>query len=274
VSNTGGVMEGKLHFAFAPIFKAKPMRPIAPLLIGLVTGLLLVPASAAKAQTAAPKPTQVRKALGSAPLASAVDVPLYFKLVRGTLEPGASVTFSTEDGFVYVSAGELKVEGAQQASLGKGEALYVARQAAVVFRAGGAGPAGFLHFILQREADLRSGSGANAKGLHVLHQSAAPIPGLQAGPHEFLLFQNTFMPHTPANPPHRRSGAALYYVLSGQGEIRFEGKTELRSTGAIQYEPNTFVHQWGNPNDTPMVLVRMNISREGAPFVIFESAPK
>ena len=47
-----------------------------------------------------------------------------------------------------------------------------------------------------------------------------------------------------------------------------EGKTETKPTGSRLFEPYGMVHQWGNPGDTPLVLLQANISPEGVPAVI------
>jgi mannose-6-phosphate isomerase-like protein (cupin superfamily) len=68
---------------------------------------------------------------------------------------------------------------------------------------------------------------------------------------------------------HHRSGAALYRVLSGTGTIHLQGKDEPRSAGAVQYEPNGFIHTWENAGKVPLVLLQANISAEGAPEIIW-----
>jgi quercetin dioxygenase-like cupin family protein len=71
----------------------------------------------------------------------------------------------------------------------------------------------------------------------------------------------------PSNAPHHRTGAALYYVLSGTGANTVEGKTETRGPGSFIYEPAGLVHQWGNPGDTPLTFLTFNINQEGVPAV-------
>jgi len=77
----------------------------------------------------------------------------------------------------------------------------------------------------------------------------------------------------PPNPPHYRSGAALYYVLSGSGTMVVDGKSDSKPAGTPVYEPYGLVHQWGNPADRPLVLLQANISPEGAPVVIMGPPP-
>jgi quercetin dioxygenase-like cupin family protein len=77
----------------------------------------------------------------------------------------------------------------------------------------------------------------------------------------------------PINPPHYRSGAALYYVLAGSGTFVADGKTERKEIGTSHFEPYGWVHQWGNAGDTPLVLLQANISEEGVPAVIAGHPP-
>jgi mannose-6-phosphate isomerase-like protein (cupin superfamily) len=84
----------------------------------------------------------------------------------------------------------------------------------------------------------------------------------------------TFPAHMPANAPHHRTGAALYYILSGSGANTVEGKTEMRGPGAFIYEPSGLVHQWGNPGDTPLTFLTFNINQEGMPAVAADPVAK
>jgi mannose-6-phosphate isomerase-like protein (cupin superfamily) len=88
------------------------------------------------------------------------------------------------------------------------------------------------------------------------------------GLHDLNLTLVTFPPHTPSNQPHHRSGAALYYILSGTGANPIAGKTEARGVGSVIYEPLDLVHQWGNPGDEPLRFVAFNINPEGVPAVV------
>jgi quercetin dioxygenase-like cupin family protein len=72
----------------------------------------------------------------------------------------------------------------------------------------------------------------------------------------------------PSNPPHHRSGAALYYVLGGTGANTISGKTEAKGPGSFIYEPFGLVHQWGNVGDVPFTFLVFNINPEGAAAVV------
>jgi mannose-6-phosphate isomerase-like protein (cupin superfamily) len=53
----------------------------------------------------------------------------------------------------------------------------------------------------------------------------------------------TFPAQMPSNPPHHRSGAALYYIISGTGANTVDGKTQARGPGSLIYEPYALVYQ-------------------------------
>ena len=72
----------------------------------------------------------------------------------------------------------------------------------------------------------------------------------------------------PANAPHHRSGAALYYIISGTGANTIDGNTAARGSGSLIYEPYGLVHQWGNPGNEPLIFLAFNINPEGVAAVL------
>ena len=74
--------------------------------------------------------------------------------------------------------------------------------------------------------------------------------------------------------PHHRTGAALYYVLSGTGANTVEGKTEPRVPGTFIYEPSGLAHQWGNPGEAPLTFLTFNINQEGVPAAAADAPAK
>src|SRR5258708_21885085 len=77
-----------------------------------------------------------------------------------------------------------------------------------------------------------------------------------------------FPPQIPSNPPHHRSGAALYYIISGAGANTVDSKTEARGPGSLIYEPYALVHQWGNPGNEPLIFLALNINPAGVAAVL------
>jgi quercetin dioxygenase-like cupin family protein len=94
---------------------------------------------------------------------------------------------------------------------------------------------------------------------------------LKPGSYDLNLTRVTFPARMPSNPSHHRSGAALYYIVSGTGANTVEGKTEQRALGSLIYEPFGLVHQWGNPGDEPLTFLAFNINPDGVPAVVAEA---
>ena len=101
-----------------------------------------------------------------------------------------------------------------------------------------------------------------------LYRTADPIPDLKPGGYDLNLTRVTFPAQMPSNPPHHRSGAALYFIVSGTGANTVDGKTEARGPGSLIYEPYALVHQWGNPGNEPLIFLAFNISPEGEAAVL------
>jgi len=239
--------------------------------LALTGGLL---ASTVGAQTPGPPSAAgtgtVRAVLASTPLASVVDAPRYFKLVRVHLPATQAATYNGPVGFVLVLDGALDVtSGADQRSLARGDAALVAKGTGTTFKSAPGKPAEFLHFVLSTAGDLNAPMESSPAIVKELYRTASPIPGLKPGPYEFTLVRVAFPPRFPLNPPHRRSGAALYYIASGTGMFTAAGKTEPRPAGVAHYEPYDLVHQWANPGDEPLVIIQASINQEGVPAVIF-----
>ena len=234
---------------------------------GAIVGVLFTASAYAQPP---PQTGTVRSVLGSVALPNVADAPRYYKVVRVTLPAGAAADHSAPVGFVFGLSGSLEVAaaGARQL-LSQGEGLALGGEGKATLTAKGGKDAVFLHFVLARADELdRPIASAPAKATE-LFRTSAPIPGLKVGPYEFTLVRVTFPPHAPPNPPHRRSGAAVYYVYAGTGSFVADGKEEAKPAGVVHYEPYTLVHQWANPKDVPLVLIQANISQEGVPAVIF-----
>jgi len=238
--------------------------------IAMSGGLL---ASTVGAQVPAPPGTPgtstVRAVLASTRLSSVADAPRYFKLVRVHLPATQAVTYNGPVGFVLALDGTLEVTGgAEQQSLAKGDGALVAEGKSTMFKSASGKPAEFLHFVLSTAGELNAPMESPPAVVKELYRTASPIPGLKPGPYEFTLVRVAFPPRFPLNPPHHRSGAALYYIFSGTGMFTSNGKTEPRPAGVAQYEPYDLVHQWANPGDESLVLIQASINQEGVPAVM------
>ena len=235
-------------------------------LIGLAISLL-APAGAFAQEKATLRP--VRVVMASSKLQVSADKPLHFRLLSISIPAGKSATFASADGLLFVARGKLELaSGPEKSVIGEGEARFFAAGSQVTLRVPGSKPAMLLHYLLAPAATLGETAYAGAAKVAELYRGKDRAP-LSAGPHEFSLTRVSSPAGAPPPPMHHRSGAALYRVLSGTATIHMQGGDEPRRAGAVQYEPNGFVHTWENTGKTPLVLLQANISAEGAPEIIW-----
>jgi quercetin dioxygenase-like cupin family protein len=216
----------------------------------------------------------IRMVLASQKLTSVVDTPLHFRLLRVTLPARSSTTYSGPAAMVYVASGAVTaaVDG-ERRIIQEGEGAFMQKGQGVPVAAQGNAPAVLLHYALVPASDLTAGAYAAPATVVELHRTPEPVPGLKAGPHEFSLTRVSVQPKVPPPPMHQRSGAALYYVLSGTWTLHAEGRGEPRQRGSVQFEPTGFHHTWENIGDATGVLLQANISAEGVPEIIFQQRP-
>jgi quercetin dioxygenase-like cupin family protein len=221
---------------------------------------------------AQPTPAQkpVRILIANGKLDDVVNASLYMKLLQVQLGAGQSVVYSGANAMIYPTSGTLIVESESESkNLQDGEGAFLQAGKNLTLKAGGGRPTVFFEFLLITAAELNKPPHSKPAVVTELYQTTEPVKGLKPGPHEFTLTRVVAPPKLPAPPMHHRSGAALYYVLSGSGLLRTPDKAEPRARGAIQYEPSDFVHSWQNAGDTPLILLQANISAEGTPEIIF-----
>jgi quercetin dioxygenase-like cupin family protein len=237
----------------------------------LFGSLILILASAGPALTQTPAPQKpVRILIANGKLPSVADAPLHFKLLQVNLGAGQSTTYLGSNAMIYPTAGARTVEiDGESKTLQDGEGAFVSAGKSATFKAAAGRATTFFEFLLVAAADLNKAPNAKPAAVTELYQTAEPVKGLKVGPYEFTMTRVIAPPKAPAPPMHHRSGAALYFVLSGSGSLKTVDRTEARSRGAIQYEPYDFVHSWQNAGETPLILLQANISAEGTPEIIF-----
>jgi quercetin dioxygenase-like cupin family protein len=237
------------------------------------TGLLLLstmalPVSGA-AQTPPAPPAITRTVIATTKLPTVTDVPVHFKVVSITLQPDERSAVSAANGILYQMSGSTGIALDGEAKmLNAGEGLFIAGGKAATLTAGSGGPSIFLHFFLAPSVDLDRAAETPPAVARELYRTASPIPDLRPGSYDLNLTRVTFPAQTPSNPPHHRSGAALYLILSGAGDNTIDGKTEARGPGSLIYEPYGLVHQWGNPGSEPLIFLAFNINPEGVAAVL------
>ena len=238
----------------------------------LVCAALTVPA-AGQAPPAAPATT--RTLVASAKLPAVGDTPMHFKAVSVTIPPGASSRVSSTDSILYQLSGSTDVStGGEVKTLSTGEGLFIANGSTATLKAGEGGPSTFLHFLLVPTADLDKPLEAPPAVVQELYRTVAPLPALKPGRYDLNLARITFPAQMPSNSPHHRSGAALYYIISGTGANTVEGKLEAKGPGSLIYEPFGRVHQWGNPGALPLTFLAFNINPEGVAAVLPDAPTK
>jgi quercetin dioxygenase-like cupin family protein len=226
-------------------------------------------AASVAAQTTPAPPAIIRTAVAATKLPTVTDVPLYFKAVSVTLAPGGTSRASASNGILYQISGSTEVSiGVETKTLGAGEGLFIASGKVASLKAGNMEPSNFLHFLLAPATDLDRPAETAPATVRELYRTVTPIPGLKAGGYDLNLTRITFPAQMPSNPPHHRSGAALYYIVSGTGVNTVDGKAEARGPGSLIYEPFGLVHQWGNPGNQPMTFLAFNINPDGVPAVL------
>ncbi len=234
----------------------------------LLLGAMALPASGT-AQTTPAAPAITRTVVAATKLATVTDVPLYFKAVSVTLQPEQMSGISPVSGILYQMSGSTQVALDGEAKrLNPGEGLFIAGGKTAALRAGGNGPSTFLHFLLAPAGDLDRSAETTSVAVRELYRTADPIPDLKPGGYDLNLTRVTFPAGMPSNPPHHRSGAALYFIISGAGANTVDGKTEARGPGSLIYEPHALVHQWGNPGNEPLIFLAFNINPEGVAAVL------
>jgi quercetin dioxygenase-like cupin family protein len=234
----------------------------------LLLGAMALPASGA-AQTAPAPPAITRTVVAATKLPTVTDVPLHFKAVRTTLQPNEKRGISAANGILYQMSGSTEVSlGGEAKMLSDGEGLFIAGGKTATLTAGSRGSSTFLHFFLVPAVDLDRSVETAPAAVRELYRTETPIPDLKPGGYDLNLTRVTFPAQMPSNPPHHRSGAALYYIISGTGANTVDGKTEARGPGSLIYEPYALVHQWGNPGNEPLIFLAFNINPEGVAAVL------
>jgi quercetin dioxygenase-like cupin family protein len=230
--------------------------------------------SLAVAQNAPGPQAATRTVIAATKLPTVIDKPLFFRATDITIQPGGTGTISGGDGVVYQVSGSIEVKvGSASKTLGPGEGMFLGAEMPATLAARGSDPSYAIHFELVSAPTADPGATGSATAKEI-YRTSRPLPGLKSGPYDLNLTRVTFPAQMPSNPPHYRSGGALYYVISGTGANTVEGKTEMRTPGTFIYEPAGLVHQWGNPSSEPLTFMTFNINQEGVPAVVPETPPK
>lgn len=239
----------------------------------MTTGLLLLGAMAlaasASAQTTPTPPATARTVVAATKLPSVTNVPLHFKVVSVALAAGAAGSVSAANGILYQVSGSTEISlGGEAKMISAGEGVFIAEGKTAMLKAGSGGPSTFLHFLLVPAMDLDRPAETAPAAVKELYRTASPISDLKPGGYDLNLTRITFPAQMQANPPHHRSGAAVYYIISGTGANTVDGQTAARGPGSLIYEPYGLVHQWGNPGNEPLIFLAFNINPDAVAAVL------
>jgi quercetin dioxygenase-like cupin family protein len=236
------------------------------------TALMTLAVLAVSAPAAVQAQQATRTVVAATKLSSVTDKPLLFRALSVTIPAAARDSISPADGVLYQVSGSTEVAiGSEAKTLHPGEGIFIGSGKTASLQAGSDEPSVSIHFLLVPVADADKPVETAPAVAKEIYRTPAPIPGLKPGTYDLNLTRITFPAGMPSNAPHHRSGAALYYVLSGAGANTIAGKVETRTPGNFIYEPSTLVHQWGNPGGAPLTFLTFNINQEGVPAVIAEA---
>lgn len=244
-------------------------------IVGILLLIVAAFSTSAVAQTTSPSTATARTVIASTKLPTVTDAPMFFRAVSVTLSPDQQSSISAPNGIVYQISGstEISIDG-QAKLLNAGDGMFIPGGKPASLKAGSGLPSVFLHFMLVPAGDIDRVAETPPATVKELYRTTAPIPGLKPGPYDFNLTRVTFPPGMPSNPPHHRSGAALYFIVSGIGANTVNGKSEEKGPGSVIYEPYGLVHQWGNPGNEPMTFLAFNINPEGIAAVLLGASAK
>lgn len=215
----------------------------------------------------------VTTVLATGHLASVVALPVYFRLYRVHLPAAQLATYRGSSAMLYDLSGAAAIDiaGAGDQPLSQGAGAFVAGGQDATIRASASEPVDLLLFVLSHRPNQRPPLDHPAITKE-LYRAPVALPGLQRGPYEFTLARLTFPAGMQAKPPYYWTGAALNYILTGTGALTADGKTEAMPAGTAQAALSGWFHQWANPGDMPLVIVRASITQQGAAAVVPEPA--
>ena len=200
------------------------IRKFVMLLIGATALATLV-----AAQSTPPPAAITRAVIATTKLLTVTAVPLYFRAVSVTLPPGGKTALSASSGILYQVSGSTEITLDEQSrTLTSGEGSFIAAGRTTTLKATGEASSAFLHFFLGTAVDLDQPAYAAPATVRELYRTSAPIPGLKPGNYDINLTRITFPPQMPSNPPHHRSGAALYTSSQGSARTRWAVRPRRR----------------------------------------------
>lgn len=213
--------------------------------------------------------SQFSKIIAAANVPNHDDFQLYFSVRAGTFWNTEINEVVTADGVYYQYLGTAEIlVGDTRKILYAGDGIFMLTGTKFRLKPIGISPQRtYLQFLLsptpQPEPENQSGGGSVE-----VYRSPSPVPGLTRDRNRLSLARVPVPPLSPYDPPHRRTGAALHYVVSGVGAELLEGKAAVRGPGSVSYEPREVFYQWSNPSPKPLIYLVFNINAKDEPAVV------
>ena len=238
-----------------------------------ITVAALAPSRASAIETYSS--SQLNQLIAKAVVPDRNNEQLYFSVVAGTFWTNEVQKWVPSDGIYYQFTGtvELGLDG-RVTTLQPGDGLFIRAGARFSLKSLDANRSPtYLQFLLGSATGSEVADEADGTSVE-LYRSPMPVPGLM---HERNLLSLTRVPVPPQalpDPLHRRTGAALHYILSGVGAEFGDGRTTARGPGSVSFEPAGFTYQWSNPGLKPLVYLVFNVSpKDIEPVIVQDQQP-
>ena len=233
-----------------------------------LTLLLVVFATPVPAQTVTHSTSKEATIVAATTLPEVTAVPLYIRVIGGSLWSDEVNGVSTAIGFFYQVSGATVVSVDGKATpVSAGSGIFIPAGARVTFKAVTEEPSIYLQFLLSPIA-FPELPDISPIGARELYRSSSPIPGLREGSYVLSLIRATLPHQAPPDVLHHRSGAALHFVLSGFGAESAKGVTVAKGPGSVSYEPAELSYQWSNPGNLPLTYLVFNLNPESENAVL------
>jgi mannose-6-phosphate isomerase-like protein (cupin superfamily) len=194
--------------------------------------------------------------------------PIYFSVIAGTFWAGETNSAANGDGIYYQYSGttEIVLEG-KSTTLQSGEGVFIPNGTSFTPKTTDTRPPTYLQFLLASNSQPNDPDSRGGTRIEI-YRSPSPISGLTQKDYILSLSKVPVPPQAPPDPLHRRSGAALHYVVSGVGAEIAEGRASAKGPGSISYEPSELMYQWSNPGMVPLIYLVFNLNPKGEDAVV------
>jgi hypothetical protein len=152
------------------------------------------------------------------------DLQLYFSVRAGTFWSTEIDEVATADGVYYQYFGTVEIlVGDAKKILYAGDGIFMSMGTRFRLKPIGISPQRtYLQFLLSPTPQPEPANQSSGASVEV-YRSPSPVPGLTRDRNLLSLATVPVPPLSPYDPPHRRTGAALHYVVSGVGAELLDG---------------------------------------------------